>query len=81
MAVMTEATAVVVVHVVVHVVVRAVVHKQHWLSGSVWERDMQMKCEFYFTHCPFPGHGTWLVFTVNNHLSVKVQPVFSLIIF
>ena len=46
-----EATAVVVVQVVVHVVVCAVVHKHHWLSGSMWERDIAEETLILF-------HGT-----------------------
>ena len=63
MAVMTEATAVVVVHVVVRaVVVCAVVHKQHWLSGSVWERDIQMNANFilHTTHFQAMVPGLYL---------------------
>ena len=78
---MTEATAVVVVHVVVHVVVCAVVHKHHWLPGSMWERDIAEETLILFqetdTHCVF-SRPWYLAFMVNNHLSVKVQPVFSM---
>ena len=62
-----EATAV----VVVHVVVGAVVHKHHWLSGSMWERDIAEETLILFqgTDTPpacFPGHGTLHLWSITT---------------